>query len=128
MWPNGNQGGQPMLSRRNLLLAGSAAGLCAPAIVRAHILMPIRGIVLSEDIPHYGFVQRLMAHSYMQSIEPRLLRGLSAYAIAAELNRRNSRAINGSAWNAEGVTNIIKLDQAIRDADRRQKSARLLGS
>jgi hypothetical protein len=106
-----------MLNRRKFLISASCAILCAPAVVRAEILMPIRGIILCEDIPHYGFVERLGAHSHMQSIQPLLVNGLSACEIAVELNGRNSKGVNGLKWDANKVLGIIRLDQSIRRSD-----------
>jgi hypothetical protein len=82
-----------MLSRRHFLAAGAAAALSAPAIVRAPILMPIRGVLLSNEIPYHGFCDRLRVHLYLQPIQAGLLRGRSISEIAVELNTRGRRGL-----------------------------------
>jgi|SRR5437588_2547308 hypothetical protein len=54
--------GGPMLTRRRIFVGGVATVICAPAIVRAESLMPIRGLILPMERVHAGFVERLRFH------------------------------------------------------------------
>jgi hypothetical protein len=84
------------ITRRSFSLAASASVICAPVIVRAASLMPVRAVGPIEP-QYYGELSRA---------------GMSAYGIAAELNRRKVSAINGVAWDAPSVisaTNLMKI-------------------
>jgi hypothetical protein len=50
------------LTRRSIFLGAAASLLCAPAIVRATSLMPVRGLILPIERPQAGFCQRLFYH------------------------------------------------------------------
>src|SRR5438270_463699 len=54
--------GGSMLTRRRIFVGGVATVICAPAIVRAESLMPIRGLILPMERVHAGFVERLRFH------------------------------------------------------------------
>ena len=96
------------ITRRGLILAASASVICAPAIVRAASLMPVRAIGPIEP-PYWGSVY----HWFISGVTPHLseLRqaGMSAYGIAAELNRRKVSAANGVPWDADFVISATKL-------------------
>jgi hypothetical protein len=129
-----------MLTRRNFVLTGLATGICAPAIVRANVLMPVRRVVLPPDasglfftpknydpfagIPHYGFVERLYVNVHLPKIAPLFSAGRSADEIATVLNRSGSRAMNGVRWSADSVRGIVRRDEAIREADLEVKRRR----
>lgn len=54
-----------LISRRGLLVDAGASLLCAPAIVRAASLMPVRrviGVVAVHEPIYMGFVDRLRLH------------------------------------------------------------------
>jgi len=51
-----------MLTRRRSFVAGVASLICAPAIVRAESLMPIRALIVPMEPIHAGFVERLRFH------------------------------------------------------------------
>ena len=51
-----------MLTRRSILIGGLASVICAPAIVRAESLMPIRALIVPMQPLHAGFVERLRFH------------------------------------------------------------------
>jgi hypothetical protein len=53
--------GGSMLSRRRIFVGGVASVICAPAIVRAESLMPIRALIPMQPV-HAGFVERLRFH------------------------------------------------------------------
>ena len=106
-----------MTTRRNFLFGISTALICAPAIVRAQSLMPLRGIVLPTERYHFGFVDRLYLHLHLPKIEALQNAGLSVDAIAADFNRRGMRAMNEIAWDAQGVNFVIKRDKIIRRED-----------
>ncbi len=47
-------------NRRRIVLNAAATLICAPSIVRAANLMPVRGLILPiESAPYAGFVERL---------------------------------------------------------------------
>ena len=141
--------GSLMLTRRNFVLTGLATGICAPAVVRSNVLMPVRRVVFPPDasellftpksydpfagIPHYGFIDRLYVNQHLSRIAPLLSTGRSADEIATVLNRSGSRAMNGVRWSANSVLGIVRRDQAIREADlevkrRRARIAQFSGS
>ena len=51
-----------MLTRRRILIGGLASVICAPAIVRAESLMPLRALIVPMQPLHAGFVERLRFH------------------------------------------------------------------
>ena len=57
-----------LITRRSIFIGAAASLICAPAIVRATSLMPVRALMLIERPlpigPQYaGFCERLMYHS-----------------------------------------------------------------
>jgi hypothetical protein len=54
--------GGSMLTRRRIFIGGIASVICAPAIVRAESLMPIRALIVPMQPIHAGFVERLRFH------------------------------------------------------------------
>jgi len=54
--------GGSMLTRRRVFVGGVASMICAPAIVRAESLMPIRALIVPMQRVHAGFVERLRFH------------------------------------------------------------------
>src|SRR6266516_5529685 len=54
--------GGPMLTRRRIFIGGVASVICAPAIVRAESLMPIRALIVPMQPVHAGFIERLRFH------------------------------------------------------------------
>jgi hypothetical protein len=61
--PNHHHDG--LMTRRSIFVGAAASVICAPAVVRAASLMPIRGLVLPVERPlpigpqYAGFVERL---------------------------------------------------------------------
>ncbi len=108
MLPQNPSHGRTGITRRGLILAASASVICAPAIVRAASLMPVRAIGPIEP-PYWGSVH----HWFIDGVTPHLSElhqaGMSAYGIAAELNRRNVGAANGIPWEADSVISATKL-------------------
>jgi hypothetical protein len=51
--------GGSMLTRRRIFVGGVASVVCAPAIVRAERIMPIRALIVPMQPVHAGFVERL---------------------------------------------------------------------
>jgi hypothetical protein len=54
--------GGSMLTRRHILVGSITSVICAPAIVRAESLMPIRALMVPMQPVHAGFVERLRFH------------------------------------------------------------------
>jgi len=104
-----------MLSRRKFLAAGSAASLCAPAIVRSHVLMPLRGVILPTKFPSYGFVDRLYVHLFANRIRMLRSSGLSDESVAAAINMRSPTL--AGAWDAGRVVRLLDHERAIAEAD-----------
>ena len=59
----------PMLTRRRIFVGGVASVICAPAIVRAESLMPIRALIVPMQPVHAGFVERLRFHCMEQLLK-----------------------------------------------------------
>ncbi len=108
--PSGTVGG---ITRRKFVLAASASVMCAPAIVRAASLMPVRAV--GPIGPQYhGWVERVFIHGLTPHLSELSRAGMSPYGIAAELNRRQVSAVNGVPWEAASVisaTNLMKILQ-----------------
>ena len=108
---------RPVLTRRSLFLGAAATLVCAPSIVRASNLMPVRSVPFAIERQSYGFVERLYVHCHL----PRMLKlraaGMSAQAVAAALNSCNVKSINDRDWDAEGIVSVLRLDQNIRRED-----------
>ena len=51
-----------MLTRRRIFVGGVASLICAPAIVRAESLMPIRALIVPIQPVYWGFIDRLRFH------------------------------------------------------------------
>jgi len=87
--------------------------ICAPAIVRAASLMPVRA--LGPIGPqYYGWVERVFIHGLTPHLSELSRAGMSPYGMAAELNRRKVSAVNGVPWEADSVisaTNLMKILQ-----------------
>jgi hypothetical protein len=115
-----------MIVRRNFLFGIGATLLAAPVIVPAASLMPIRAIILPPpivDTGYYGFADRLFVHTHLRQIVKLQNTGLSAQAIAAELNRRGQKFLMEGSWNAERVAGVVSRDQRIRASDAYHKSS-----
>jgi len=106
-----------MNTRRNFLIGTSATVICAPAVVRAANIMPVRGIGFPTERHCFGFVERLYIHLHLPTITELQNAGLSAHEIAVEMNARKRVAINGNAWDTEQVIGVVKRDELIRRAD-----------
>jgi hypothetical protein len=58
-----------LITRRSIFIGAAASLICAPAIVRATSLMPVRALMLPIERPlpigpqYAGFCERLMYHS-----------------------------------------------------------------
>jgi hypothetical protein len=61
--------GGPMFTRRHIFIGGLASVICAPAIVRAESLMPIRALIVPMQPVHAGFVERLRFHCMEQLLK-----------------------------------------------------------
>ena len=75
--------------------------------------MPVRGIILPTERHYFGFLDRLYVHIHLPPITELQNTGLSAYRIAAEINRRGSTTTNGDAWGPQRVMYVIKRDEMI---------------
>jgi hypothetical protein len=61
--------GGPMFTRRRIFVGGVASVICAPAIVRAESLMPIRALIVPMQPVHAGFIERLRFHWMEQALK-----------------------------------------------------------
>ena len=75
--------------------------------------MRLRGIILPTERHYFGFVDRLYVSSHLPKILQLQNAGLSLHEIAADFNRRGMRAINGAAWDAQGVNFVINRNKLI---------------
>lgn len=106
-------------SRRELLTGISVTLLCAPAVVRAESLMPLRGIVVPSGELQFGFCDRLCVKAHLSPITELKNEGFSLQQIPSELNRRRRGPwIYGrSDWDLQFVTSVIKRDEQIKRVD-----------
>jgi hypothetical protein len=106
-----------MIARRNFFFGVAASLICAPAVVRAASLMPVRIVPTVVQLQHFGFCERL----YVAGILPTIMRlqdaGFALEEIAADLNARGSRSMNGDVWDARRVLGVVNRDRRIRDPD-----------
>jgi hypothetical protein len=110
-----------MIVRRQFLVGFAASSICAPAVVRASSLMPVRSFALSFEPPYVpgqhrrGFIERLYVHTHISRIKRLRDGGLSSpTAIADAMNRKGPRRINGLLWDAPSVEGLIRWDRHIR--------------
>ena len=68
---------QGLITRRSILIGTAASLLCAPAIVRAANLMPVRRLPFPYGPQYAGYVDRLFLHSIESSLQDALRRGLT---------------------------------------------------
>jgi hypothetical protein len=109
-----------LITRRSIFIGAAASLLCAPAIVRATNLMPVRRIILKSDVNYYGFVDRLWASQSFSTIIERQNAGLSANEIAAEMNAKGyTYPWHGETpeWDARRVLGKIRHNEDIRRTD-----------
>ena len=57
--PSQSSQSSPLITRRSLFMGAGALLLCAPAIVRAASLMPVRSLILPTERPRAGFCDRV---------------------------------------------------------------------
>jgi hypothetical protein len=101
----------PAFTRRGCVLRVCTSLICAPAIVRAASLMPVHALG-PVGPQQYGWVQRVFIHCVTPDLSELTRAGMSAYRIAAELNRRKVSAVNGVPWDVASVisaTNLMKI-------------------
>ena len=66
-----------LITRRSISIGAAASLLCAPAIVRAANLMPVRRLPFPYGPQYAGYVDRLFLHSIESSLQDALRRGLT---------------------------------------------------
>ena len=111
--------GSCVFTRRSILIGAGASLVRAPTIVRASSLMPVRSIPIPIERQYYGFVERLYVDSHLPRILKLRAAGVSARGVAAALNSWNIKSVNGREWDAQGVVDVLRLDQNIRRLARR---------
>lgn len=116
----------PNSTRRSLLVGASATLLCAPCIVRAASLMPVQGIVFPTERNYYGFLERLYVHANLPTIVELQHGGLSAHGVAAVMNSRGRKSINGDAWDAQRVIGVLTRNEKIRREDAIRRAEKML--
>jgi len=104
------------MTRRSFFVTTSAA-FCAPAVLRAANLMPLRGIILPFERNYFGFLDRLWVNLHLPKITQLYNDGFSAHEIASELNRMRWTAINGNAWDVQHVLGVARRNQQIQRGD-----------
>jgi hypothetical protein len=99
-----------MIDRRDFLICASATLICAPAVVRAESLMPVRGVILPVQsiVPvrsnYYGFCDRLWidsryrsgelrGRSLINAVEQGLLRHIPQKQLASDIARWGCPAV-----------------------------------
>ena len=102
-----------MIVRRNFLVGVAASLICAPAVVRASSLMPVRSFAPLYERGQHGFIERLYVHTHIWRIMRLRTGGLSSTAIADALNLKGPRQINGLLWDGPSVEGLIRWDRRI---------------
>jgi hypothetical protein len=106
-----------MIARRKFLVGAAASLMCAPAVVRASSLMPVRSFTPHVELPHCGFAQRVYVQGHIPKIVALRNSGLSVTEIAAALNLQGTRAMNGIPCDIGFVQGVIGLEREIRRTD-----------
>ena len=115
-----------LIGRRRFLFGASATLLCAPAIVRATILMQVREIVFPIERNYHGHATRMWLCWTLPAIRKYQDDGLSAHEIARTLNNRKVGYANYEPWDADGVLGVVRLDEAIKRSDAIIRAERLI--
>jgi hypothetical protein len=115
-----------MIARRNFLAGVAASLIYAPAVVRAAILMPVRIVPTIAQPQHYGFCERLYVAGRLRTIMRLRDAGLTPEEIAAELDARGWRSMNGEVWDARSVVGVVERDRRIRGSDAMFRAQQLL--
>jgi hypothetical protein len=66
---------QSLITRRSIFIGAAASLLCAPAIVRAANLMPVRRLPFPFGPQYAGFVDRIYLHALERSLQAGLRAG-----------------------------------------------------
>jgi hypothetical protein len=64
-----------LITRRSILIGATASLICAPAIVRAANIMPVRRLPFPYGPQYAGYVDRLFLHSIESSLKACLRAG-----------------------------------------------------
>jgi hypothetical protein len=70
-----------LITRRSIFIGAAASLLCAPAIVRAANLMPVRRLPFPYGPQYAGFVDRLFLHALENSLEVGLRAGRTSIKV-----------------------------------------------
>jgi hypothetical protein len=83
-----------LITRRSLFIGAAASLLCAPAIVRAANLMPVRRLPFPFGPQYAGYVERLFLHALEGSLQAATRKGRASVEVcghtvdASRLRRR----------------------------------------
>jgi hypothetical protein len=72
-----------LITRRSILVGALASLLCAPAIVRATSLMPVRRLPFPYGPQYAGFVDRLFLHALESSLQAGLRAGRTSIEVCS---------------------------------------------
>jgi hypothetical protein len=70
-----------LITRRGIFIGAAASLLCAPAIVRAANLMPVRRLPFPYGPQYAGFVNRLFFHALESSLQAGLRAGRTSIEV-----------------------------------------------
>lgn len=70
-----------LITRRSILIGAAASLICAPAIVRASNLMPVRCLPFPFGRQYAGFVERLYFHTLEGSLQAALREGAASVGV-----------------------------------------------
>jgi hypothetical protein len=92
-----------LITRRSIFIGAAASLLCAPAIVRAASLMPLRGLRVPIGPQSAGFCERLMYQSLDSNLRAdEMSTVLNAEVISEDDARRMVAYAQAQGWLARG--------------------------
>ena len=94
-----------LIARRSMIISAAASLLCAPAIVRAARLMPVRRLRVRIAPQYAGFCERLMYQSLDRNLKAgRMSTVLNGEVISKDDARRMVAYARAQGWLAPEAT------------------------
>ena len=91
-----------LITRRSIFIGAAASLICAPTIVRATSLMPVRRLPFPFGPQSAGFVERLYLHALESSLEASLRAGRTSIELCGQTipsrQRPSARRVCAGPW------------------------------